>query len=225
MQGMTGMKYSRDTLHWRFIWLIGLSLLTVSCASPLKQVTRQASELSRSEQFTREDLLSSSIGILTATGVKNYRLIIGNSLATALQELDAQWSITPSNQTINLINRADLGMEYSQMLEEYQISSILEKRTLQKISKALDVQYLILPNLLGYDRRTATRISVFGVRFVHTRSSTLRIMAQIWNGQTGDMVWEGSAEVTLANEDIREKLISFDEISLLAWKTLIEKLP
>ena len=207
------------------IGIVGIGLLTGSCAGPLKQFTYQASELSRTGDFTRDDLFSEKIGILTATGVENYRLVIGNSMATALIELDSNLSLVTPDQTANLINRADLSQDYSRMLKEHKTTGILEKKILYRVSRVLGVRYLILPNLLEYKRDSSTRISVLGVRFMRTRSSTLRVMAQIWNSQSGDLVWKGSAEVTLAGEDIREKPISFDEVSLLAWKALFEKLP
>jgi hypothetical protein len=207
------------------IWSVGIGLLVGGCAGPLKQFTYQASELSRTGEFTRDDLFSEKIGVLTATGVENYRLVIGSSLAAALRELDPNVSLVTSDQTANLINRANLSQDYTRMLKEHKISGILEMQILHRMREVLGVRYLILPHLIEYEQDTSTRISVFGVRFMQTRSSTLRVMAQIWNSQSGEMVWEGSAEVTLAGEDIREKPISFDEVSLSAWRALIKKLP
>lgn len=210
----------------QWLWsIIGIGMIAVGCAGPLKQFTYQASELSRSADFTRQNLLFTRVGILTATGVENYRLVIGDSLAKALKELEPQVALIDPDQTLSIINRADLSENYTQMLRDYQTSGILRKGILNQVGRALGVRYLILPNLLEYRRDTSTRISVLGVRFVQTRSSTLRVFAQIWDGETGDIVWEGSAEVTLAGEDIREKPIPFEEVALLAWKELIKKLP
>jgi len=205
--------------------IVAIGISIAGCAGPLKQFTYQASELSRSADFTRQNLLSTKMGILSATGVENYRLIIGDSLAKALKELDPKVALVDPNQAVNLINRADLAQDYTLMLREYETSGILRKGILKRVSQALGVRYLILPNLLEYRRDTSTRISVLGVRFVQTRSSTLRVLAQIWDAETGGIVWEGSAEVTLAGEDIREKPIPFEEVALLAWKELIKKLP
>jgi hypothetical protein len=210
----------------KFGWIgLLMGILTAGCAGPLSQFTYQASELSRSEVFSRNDFYSGKTGILTATGVANYRLIIGDSLAKALRELDNGVPIVDPDHAVNLINRAGLAQDYTQMIREYHDSGILEKEMLNRIGQALGVRYLILPTLLEYRRDTSTRISILGVRFVETRSSTLRTLAQIWDAKTGDLVWEGSAEVTLAGEDVREKPIPFEEVALLAWKELVKKLP
>ena len=208
------------------LWsIVAIGISIAGCAGPLSQFTYQASELSRAADFTRQNLLSTKVGILTATGVENYRLVIGDSLAKALKELEPQIAIVDPDQALSLINRADLVEDYTQMLREHQISGILRKGILKRVSRALGVRYLILPNLLEYRRDTSTRISVLGVRFVQTRSSTLRVLAQIWDSEMGSIVWEGTAEVTLAGEDIREKPIPFEEVALRAWKELIKKLP
>lgn len=213
------------TVRLGFWSIVAISIVTAGCAGPLKQFTYQASELSKSADFARQNLLFARVGILTATGVENYRLVIGDSLAKALQELEPQIAIVDPDQALSLINWADLSEDYTQMLREHQISGILRKGILNRIGRALDVRYLILPNLLEYTRDTSTRVSILGVRFVQTRSSTLRVLAQIWDAEMGSIVWEGTAEVTLAGEDIREKPIPFEEVALLAWKELIKKLP
>jgi hypothetical protein len=206
---------------------LGLSLLilAVGCAGPLKQITHQASELSRSPAFTRESLVSSKVGILTATGVENYRLVIGDPLAMALKETEPNIQLSNMDETLTLINQAHLSREYTEMLRDYKVSGILQKEMLNRIHQVVNARYLILPTLLEYRRDTSTRISILGIRFVETRSSTLRVFAQIWNAETGDIVWEGSSQATVAGEDIREKPIPFEEVALLAWSELFKKLP
>jgi hypothetical protein len=201
-----------------------LASMAGGCAGPLKQVTYQASEQSRSPDFSRNDFLSSKVGILTATGVENYRLIIGYSLAKALLEINPDLELVPPNRAINLINGAGLDQDYRRMLSDYHTTGILSRETLNRVGEALGVDYLILPNLIQFRQDTSTRVAILGIRFMQTRSSSLLVLAEIWNRHSGSLVWEGSAGVTLAGEDVREKPIPFDQVALLAWRELIKAL-
>jgi hypothetical protein len=199
--------------------------VVTGCAGPLKQINYTASELTRSEEFERGLLVNHPTAILTGTGVSHFKEIIGISLARALKEYSPDLSVVPPDRTVTLLNSADLGQAYSQMVRNFRETGVLEKKTLRGIADALGVRYLLLPIILDYRQDDSTRISIFGVRFVRTRTSTLQLLLQIWDGDSGELAWQGSAEITLAGEDVREKPIPFDEISQYAWKHLIGKLP
>jgi hypothetical protein len=111
------------------------------------------------------------------------------------------------------------------MVRTYEISGILRKTSQQKIGRALDVRYLIQVSLLQFSQDTATRFSFLGIRFLQTRSSSLRVFAQIWDVSSGAIVWEGSSSATVAGEDVREKPIPFEEVAKRAWEELLKKLP
>jgi len=200
---------------------IGLS----ACAGPLTQFHFNAFELERATGFTHQNLEEHKIGILSATGGDGYRRVLGDSFSKALRLTRPEIPQVPPQEATGLLNRDNLADDYTNMLRDYETSGILRKESLQRIGKSLGVRYLIQLSLLQYSQDTSTRFSVFGIRFLGTRASTLRVFAQIWDASSGAIVWEGSSEVTLAGEDLREKPISFEEVATRAWQALLKQLP
>lgn len=204
-----------------FVLLIGLS----ACAGPLTQFHFNAFELNRTTGFSHQNLEEMKIGILSASGSDGYKRVLGDSFSRALRLTHPEIPQVPPQEATSLLNRDNLADEYTHMLHDYETSGILRKESLQRIGKSLDVRYLIQLSLLQYTQDTSTRFSILGIRFLETRASTLRVFGQIWDTSSGAIVWEGSSEVTLAGEDIREKPISFEEVATRAWQELIKRLP
>jgi hypothetical protein len=203
------------------ILCIGLS----ACAGPLSQFHFNAFELERTPGFTHQNLEDLKIGILSATGPDGYRRVLGDSFSKALRLTHPEIPQVPPQEATGLLNRDNLADEYTNMLRDYETSGILRKESLKRIGESLGVRYLIQLSLLQYSQENSTRFSVLGIRFLETRSSTLRVFAQIWDTSSGAIVWEGSSEVTLAGEDVREKPIAFEEVATRAWAELIKQLP
>lgn len=203
------------------VFCLGLA----ACAGPLSQFNFSAAELQRTPGFTHQNLEDYKVGILSAIGGDGHRPVLGDSFSKALRQIHPEIPQVPTQEALSIINRADLAEEYARMLKDYEESGILRKATLSKIGKALGVRYVIQLSLLQYTQDTSTRFSILGIRFLQTRSSTLRVFAQIWDTSTGGIVWEGSSFVTLAGEDVREKPIAFEEVATRAWSELIKQLP
>ena len=196
-----------------------------ACAGPLSQFNSKAGELQRAPNFTHQNLEDRKIGILSAAGGDGYRRVLGESFSKVLRQIHPEIPQIPPQEALSLINRADLADEYTNMLRDYETSGILRKASLKRIGEIVGARYLIQLSLLQYTQDTSTRASVFGIRFMQTRSSTLRVFAQIWDAAAGEIVWEGSSSVTLAGEDVREKPIAFEEVATRAWQELIKQLP
>ncbi|MBI3596996.1 MAG: hypothetical protein HY203_07590 [Nitrospirae bacterium] len=195
-----------------------------ACAGPLTQFNFNATELQRVPDFTHQNLVDQKIGILSATGGDGYRRVLADSFSKALSTVRPEIPQLTPQKAIGLLNRANLADEYTNMIRDYETSGVLRKESLSRIGEALGVGYLIQLSLLQYTQDTSTRFSFLGIRFLETRSSTLRVFAQIWDVRSGEIVWEASSEVTLAGEDVREKPIAFEEVATRAWQELIKQL-
>jgi len=206
------------------IFCLGLT----ACAGPLTQFNFTASELQRSPNFTHRELEEGKVAILSAVAVDiyhEYRRVLADSFSKALRQTYPDIPQIPPQETLSLLNRADLAEDYITMVRGYEGSGILRKSSLLKFSRILGVRYMIQVSLLQYTQDTATRFSILGLRLFQTRSSTLRVFAQIWDASTGGIVWEGSSSATIAGENVSEKPIPFEEVATRAWEELIKKLP
>jgi len=86
------------------------------------------------------------------------------------------------------------------------------------------VKYIAQPRLLSYIERTSTRLSAFGLSLVSTRETTVKVSLQLWDTDTGKIVWEGSGQATIAVEALRAKPVSFEEVVEAASRELMKRL-
>jgi len=213
-----------------FIPLFFSILLTINfqgCSGPLKQSSISSDEFYRSLHF--EDLRRGTVGFLTTVvsrgnGQGEYRSIVSDIVEKNFKEGRPDIEIVSSRDCLNLINEAGLTKEYAGMLENYEITGILDKHVLGKIGDILDVKYIAQPRLLSYIERTSTRLSAFGLSLVSTRETTVKVSLQLWDTDTGKIVWEGSGQATIAVEALRAKPVSFEEVVEAASRELMKRL-
>ena len=204
---------------------IVLCLELVGCAGPLTQFNFQADELQRVPDFTGQNLKTQKFAIVASTHDDNFKRVLADSFSKALKQTRPDISQIPPQEVLSILNRGGLADEYTGMLRDYGTSSILRKTGLNPIGKALGVSYLIHLSLLQYSQDTSSRINFMGLRLIQTRSSTLRVYAEIWDTATGEIVWGGSSTVTLAEDRVRDKPIPVEEVAARAWTELIKQLP
>jgi hypothetical protein len=210
-------------------WLALLLLLPAvasGCYRPFESRTLMmqravdARELYREPGFAVESMEADGVTSLAARvsfGRETFGQALGQGLVETLEaQLDA--GVVHPNLASSQINEAGLAESYAEMLENYDKTNILDRDGLLEISEVVKVRYVAVPILVNF-------ISVFGFRLGKTRSTSARFQLQIWNGQSGRIVWEGISDLTLAQETFREGPIRFNQIVNATWVSLIEQIP
>jgi hypothetical protein len=209
----------------RYLSITILIFFTISCsAGAFKQLNVESHIL-----FKEVDNLSKgNIGFLTTTvgtGEEKYRRVVMNILAEVIKNNRKDLKIVPPSLGFSLINSKELADEYAKGKKDYEITGIWNKEVLRKIGKAMGVRYLIQPELIKFETWTNTRVNLVGIRLMETRESTIRVFMQIWDTETGAIVWEGAGEATFAKDSLKSRPVRFEDIMRIAWKDLIKKLP
>ena len=62
----------------------------------------------------------------------------------------------------------------------------------------LGSQYVLLPGLAQFEESIIDKFEAVGIKLLRNRVTTLRLWLQLWDSQTGHIVWESSGEVTTA---------------------------
>lgn len=217
------MTISRVTV---FVFIL-LSASFLGCTGPLKQANISANEFYRA--VSPEEFKGNTVGFLTTVvprgnGQGEYRSLISDIIERNFKEGQPDIGIVPSRETLNRINGAELTKEYAGMLEGYETTGILDKNVLAKIGNILNVKYIAQPRLSSFAERTSTRLSAFGLSLVSTRETTMKVSLQLWDAGTGNIVWEGSGQATIAVEALRAKPVSFEEVADVASRGLMKKL-
>ncbi len=204
-----------------------LWMLLSGCVGPLQQWGAQTSPMLKAPSFESSMLESEPIAVLNAVvgvGLEGYSQQVSRSLFTALKQARPALKVISPLDTLSQINREGLESEYASMVSQYLQSGILDRGALEKVGKALNARYVFQPSMAAFAQFVSGRFSIFGLRLIQTRISTLRLSVQIWDTRSGEIVWEATGEATLAGEDVREYRIPFEEIAGRLWQRMFRDL-
>jgi len=173
-------------------------------------------------------LKASGLAFITPTsitGEEEDKQSLALAFTEALKLSRPDLHIVSLPETLGAANRAGLAGEYRQMFRDYSLSGIFNRETLQKISHVTGVRYIAHLKLGGFRQESKSRLSLLGLRIVETMSASLRLYLQIWDGETGSVVWEGTQELTSAHESLLEDPISFRNAVEQSAHEIIARLP
>ena len=134
--------------------------------------------------FSAGDLKGEKVAILSAVvgfGLEGYSLQVSRTLSSALSSQEQTFDFIPIQMALSEINQHGLASDYTLMIAEYRQSGILNKEVLEKLGNVLHARYVIQPSMAAFNQFTSGRLSVLGLRLFHTRISTLRLSAQVWD--------------------------------------------
>jgi hypothetical protein len=115
-----------------------------------------------------------------------------------------------------------LAPAYAELISDFQRSGILERKGLQRIGSALHSRYVLLPGLAAINETMVDRFEISGWKLVSSRITTLRLWLQIWDAQTGRMLWESAGEASVASTLLRPgRTVPFDEMAQTLWLRMI----
>ena len=82
---------------------------------------------------------------------------------------------------------------------------MLDRQRLRRIGSGLGSQYVLLPGLAQFGEEILDKFEAAGIKLVRNRVTTLRLWLQLWDSQTGHIVWESSGEGTTASRVFEPK--------------------
>ena len=129
----------------------------------------------------------------------------------------------PTLETMNMINGQGLSAEYGELISGFVRSGILERERLQRLGSTLGSRYVLLPGLADFNQILVDRFELAGLKIVGNRVITLRLWLQLWDTQTGQIVWESTGEANVASELLLpQRIVPLDEIGEKLWLRMIE---
>ena len=152
----------------------------------------------------------------TAVGMSQY-------LGQTLQTLTPTWKVLTEQETLTKINKQGLGMEYIRMRGDAEQSHLLDRRALAKIGAALGVRYVLQPRLAAFTQTMTERAKVpgFDIRIMETRSSLLRVSMQMWEVESGELIWSSVAETVMESETVTQDPVFLEDAIRLTFGSLM----
>lgn len=200
--------------------------LILSGCSTIKQLHSTTQTLSIS--LEPHVLHTSGIAFITpssVTGQEEDKQALALAFTEALKKARPELRIVPLPATLSAINRANLAREYRQMFEDYRLTGIFSRETLLKVSNVTGVRYLAQLKLGGFRQESKNRWGTMGIRMLETKTTSLRLYLQIWDGENSSVAWEGAQELSSSHETLQEDAISFKTAVEQSAAELLASLP
>lgn len=161
----------------------------------------------------------------SVTGQEEDKQALALAFTEALKLARPNLHIVTLPSTLSAVNRAGLASEYKQMFEDYRLTGIFSRDTLQKVSRVTGVRYLAHLKLSGFRQESKGRWGALGIRVLETKTASLRLYLQIWDGENGSVAWEGAQELMSSHESLDEDAISFKTAVEQSANELLARLP
>jgi hypothetical protein len=206
--------------------LIFAAVLLAGC-TPLYLSDNHTTSTPRSQFFDVAELARervATLGLFTPAGLQGFNPPLSHALMAALSEASPPIRGIAAHDTVNMLNEQGLAAEYGTLIAGFGRGGILERKPLQRIGSALSSRYVLLPGLAEFNQVIIDRFSLYGWNFIQSRVTTLRLWLQLWDTQTGKILWESAGEVTVATKLLSsEQTVPLDEIAQKLWLRMIQE--
>jgi len=211
--------------------VIGIAMLLSACASQQGETKIQQSIPTTQVlviDLQSEDLRTGGIAFITpssVTGQEEDKQALALAFTEVLLKVRPDLRVVPLPQTLSAINRVGLTREYRQMFEDYRLTGIFDRETLQKVADVTKTRYLAQLKLGAFRQESKDRFGLLGLRVVETKTSTIRLFLQIWDSKDGSVAWEGAQESTVSHESLAEDNVSMKSIVQESARDLVSHMP
>ena len=163
-----------------------------------------------SELWPRRALLGSETGL-------------DSILAQVLKTVAPSFKVITPQETASLMNRNDLAAEYTRMRTEALQSHVLDRGLLKKLGTAIGARYVFQPKLIAFMQITKDRweLPPIALKVSRIRSSFMRLSLQLWDMQTGELLWTSLAEASLESEAVGQDPIYFEDTARVTMGSVI----
>lgn len=221
---MITVRPSRQLHPVRQSLLAVLAAILCGCAGSQIQATTQVSD----HTLRHLELKAQGVAFITSstvTGQEEDKQAMTMTFVDAMKRGRPDLRVITQPETLSAINRTGLTDEYKRMLEDYRVTGILNRKTLEQIAHATNVRYIAQLKLSGFRQESKNRFSALGLRIVETQITGLRMFLQVWDSKDGSIAWEGAHELTAAHDSTRESPVTLKNSIEEAAQHLIAKLP
>jgi hypothetical protein len=206
---------------------LGLFAVFAAACTPLYMSDVYTTSTPRTQNFDVSKLPSKPISVLGVIAPANLQGLgpsLSHALVTALSKARPPIQAIPAYETISLINERGLARNYADLLSGFAPGGILDAERLRPIGSALGSRYVLLPGLAEFNQLIMDKYEALGIKLVRTRLTTLRLWLQLWDAQTGRLVWESAGEVTSVTPLLNAKrTVPLDRLAQELWLQMIQE--
>jgi hypothetical protein len=181
--------------------LATMVMLLAGCGPPYLSDT-YATSTPKPPSLDTRDLARAPVVVLAFVAPANLQGLgptLSHALSGALAEVTPAIREIPTAETLNRLTDKGLATEYADLRAGFARNGMLDRQALRRIGSGLGSQYVLLPGLAQFGEEILDKFEAAGIKLVRNRVTTLRLWLQLWDSQTGHIVWESSGEGTTAS--------------------------
>jgi hypothetical protein len=207
--------------------LILIVVLTAGCSSSGYGWHVRTNSSPPSPKFNRAVFTQESVAIFGALAPP--RLLgsetgLDTILAQVLRTVAPTLKVITQQEAATLINKNDLANEYTRMRNEALQSHLLDGGSLKKLGTAISTRYVFQPKLIEFMQIMKDRWEMppIALKVSRIRSSIMRLSLQLWDMQTGELLWASMAEASLESEAVGQDPIYFEDTARVTMGSMLE---
>jgi len=191
-------------------------MVLAGCDPPYLSET-YATSTPKAESFRTSELVRAPVGVflpIASGNLQGFGPTLSHALSGAMAEVDPPIREFAADKVLNRLTDQGLTAEYADLRAGFARNGILDRHRLRRIGLNLGVHYVLLPGLAQFDEEILDKYEAAGIKLLRNRVTTLRIWLQLWDTQSGHIVWEASGEVTAATVFLSPKQkIALDQVA------------
>ena len=160
---------------------------------------------------------------LAPASLQGFNPFLSHALVAALADVTPPIHVSSAHDTMNRLNEQGLAGEYAELVAGFTRSSILDRDRLRRIGLALGARYVFMPGVAELDRNLVDKFEIAGFKLLRNQVTTLRLWLQLWDVESGRIIWESVGEVTVANPILSAvQSTPLDAIAQALWRRMIQ---
>jgi len=180
---------------------LALVLVLLSGCDPPYLADAYAASTTTPKSFDTSELARMPVVVLafvTPGNLQGFSPTLSHALSGALTEVSPPIREISTDETLNRLTDQGLATEYADLRAGFARNGILDRPRLRRIGSGVGGRYVLLPGIAQFDEQILDKFEAWGIKLLRNRVTTLRLWLQLWDSQTGHIVWQSSGEVTTA---------------------------
>jgi hypothetical protein len=206
--------------------LLVLSAIILSgCAATIRDLSKVQYV---KEGFVADSLRTGGLALLPVVagqGQEGYRRPLADSLNFHIQRVRPNVQFIKWQDAITKLNDKGLAEKYQAAISTYRTTSIIDKSLVSEIGSALGVRYFLFVSLEDFRQSSKLGYSGLTGKLREDQTAKVNAFAQIWDSQTGDVVWEGIGHAEASSSEFTYLKGSYETYGGIAAKGLAQRLP
>jgi hypothetical protein len=210
-----------------FPGLVLLIACGTGCSSSVFGWHVQTDSTPRLPSFDYKALEREPVAIFGALGmipIEGNEVGVEFFLAEVLTKVAPKIQTTDPRETFTRINSGGLADDYWRMHEAALSSNILAHEPLRRLGTAVGARYIFQPRVMFFRQSMTDRwvLPLVGIRLSQTRATILRLALQLWDTETGALLWFSLAEGTMQGEAMAQDPVYFKDVARVTLGSMIQ---